>query len=206
VKPVAITEQERSAFSAIPAAARVGLTLDEFLEQCGDGAFLELVRGEVVQLAPAGGQHSRTGGRVYRLLDEFVEENDLGIVFNSDAGFILEQSPYTVRSPDVAFISKDRMTEEQIPAGYIPGAPDLAVEILSPTDTLQATEAKARMYLRAGAKLVLIMTPGDQTIRAYRPEGEVAVLGPDDELDADHPALPGFRCPVWKLFGPRRKE
>jgi Uma2 family endonuclease len=201
---MAITEQERYSLHDVPVAPTGGMTADEFLQCSEDGVFLELVRGEVVRLAPAGGQHSRTGGRVYRILDEFVEERDLGVVFNSDAGFILERDPFTVRPPDVAFIAKTRMTEDQIPVGFISGAPDLAVEILSPTDTLQAAEAKARMYLRAGAKLVLIMDPGDQTIRAYRPESEVVIFGPEDELNAE-PVLPGFRCPVWKLFGPRRK-
>jgi Uma2 family endonuclease len=74
------------------------------------------------------------------------------------------------------------------------------VEILSPTDSLKATERKILMYLRAGASVGWLLNPADASARVYRKDGTVQLLGLLDEIDAE-PVLPGFRCPVWKLFG-----
>ncbi|MBW3622100.1 MAG: Uma2 family endonuclease [Armatimonadetes bacterium] len=184
---------------SIPTAESNGLTPDQFLALCGDETYLELVRGEVVQLAPANFYHGRKALRAGRLLDEFAEAHDLGVVVGQDTGFILERDPYSVRAPDVAFVSKARLPED-LPERFFPGAPDLAVEILSPTDSLKAAEAKAMMYLRAGGTVVWILDPKDRSCRIYRRDESVRALGPDDEADAE-PVLPGFRCPVSHLFG-----
>jgi Uma2 family endonuclease len=128
-----------------------------------------------------------------------VEEHDLGEILSIETGFVLERDPYTVRAPDIAFLSKARADQDD-DNRFVTGAPDLAVEILSPTDSLKATERKALMYLRAGASVVWILNPLDTSARVYRKDGTVQLLGPLDEIDAE-PVLPGFRFPVWKLFG-----
>jgi Uma2 family endonuclease len=176
-----------------------GMTADEFLEFCGDEKFLELVRGEVVPVTLAGIEHNLIESEVYDRLKEFVKQGKIGFVLTGDAGFILERNPSTVRSPDVAFVSRERFDQVDDIKGFFPGAPDLAVEVLSPTDPLPATEAKARMYLRAGCLVVWILNPADHTLRIYRADAEPQILGPDGEADAE-PALPGFRCPVRDLF------
>jgi Uma2 family endonuclease len=177
-----------------------GMTPDEFLQFCGDDdGIYEMIRGEVVPLAPAGMEHSEIEGETFVLLRSFVKERDLGTVWMGGAGFILERDPFTVRSPDVAFVSKARIPAQHR-KGFFPGAPDVAVEILSPTDSLKSVEPKVLMYLRAGSGVVWVLNPRDQTLRIYRNGEETQVRGTNDEADAE-PVLPGFRCPVARLFG-----
>jgi Uma2 family endonuclease len=184
----------------VPTAELTGMPPDRFLQFCGDDdGIYEMIRGEVIQLAPAGMEHSEIEGETFVLLRSFVKERDLGTVWTGDAGFILERDPFTVRSPDVAFVSKARIPA-QLQKGFFPGAPDLAVEILFPTDSLKSVEPKVMMYLRAGSGVVWVLNPRDQTLRIYRNGEETQVRGPNDEADAE-PALPEFRCPVARLFG-----
>ena len=185
---------------AIPAAPREGMTPEEFQLLCGEDEFVELVRGEVISVPPAGEEHGDIEVETLFALKSFVNANDLGKVWPGDVGFILERDPFTVRCPDVAFVSKARFGDRKSSKGFFPGAPDLAVEILSPSDSLIAAEAKVRMYLRAVCAVAWIMNPQDRTVRVYRAGEEVRLLGPADELDAE-PVLPGFRCPVRRLFG-----
>jgi Uma2 family endonuclease len=176
-----------------------GLTPEEFMRLYSDEDYVELIRGEVVQLTPPGLRHGLIGEEVRDVLKPYVKIGNLGIVLSMEIGYVLEREPYTVRAPDVSFISQARLEQVEDEEKHFPGAPDLAVEILSPTDSLRATESKARMYLRAGGSVVWILDPKDKTLRIYRPDADPIVLGPDDEADAE-PALPGFRCNVGNLF------
>ncbi|MBW3622119.1 MAG: Uma2 family endonuclease [Armatimonadetes bacterium] len=176
------------------------MTADEFLEFCRNEKHLELVRGAVIQLSPSGIVHNQIESHASDLLKAFVMPRKLGVVWTGDAGFILERDPFTVRSPDLSFVRQERFEPVKHLEGFFPGAPDFAVEILSPTDSLKATEAKAQMYLRTGCSVVWILNPADFTLRIYRVGEAVRVLGLDDEADAE-PVLPGFRCPVRDLFG-----
>jgi Uma2 family endonuclease len=196
VEPVAPVEAPPS----IPLASLPGMTADEFLTYCSEVDFCELIRGEVVSVPPAGMEHVEIEGDAFVLLRSYSKANDLGVVLIGDIGYILERDPYTVRAPDISFLSKARLGDGKLPKGFCPGAPDFAVEILSPTDTLRTTEMKIQMYLRTGTKVAWIMNPGDTTIRVYRPGEEPKRFTVDEEIDAE-PALPGFRCTVWRLFG-----
>jgi Uma2 family endonuclease len=178
-----------------------GMTADEFLEFSGGESYLELVRGVVVQLSPASILLGRTAKRVHRTLDDFVETRGIGEVIGFETGFVLERGPDTVRAPDVAFLSNERLEAIEDESKFAPLAPDLAVEVLSPTDSVKAAGEKARMYLQTGSAVVWVLKPFDHTLRIYRPNTESQVLGPDDEADAE-PVLPGFRCPVRGLFPP----
>jgi Uma2 family endonuclease len=184
-------EDERT---AIPKGSTSGLTLQEFMDPPGD--FLELIRGEVVQWAPPGFDHGEIEGELFALLREYVRPRRLGRLV-TEADFIRKRDPFTARAPDVAFVSQRRVKETG--RGFYPGAPDLAVEILSPTETLIAAEAKARMYLRAGGSVVRILDPGDRTLRIYRPNQGPVLVGTD--AAAAEPALSGFRCVVRRFFG-----
>ena len=110
------------------------LTGDDLLRMPEEGKRFELVRGEMVEMAPPGIEHGKRSGRIFRLLDEFVEEQDLGTV-TVESGFYLERSPDTVRGPDVAFISKERLDPNAEVTGFGEIVPDLAVEVISPNDT-----------------------------------------------------------------------
>jgi Uma2 family endonuclease len=176
-----------------------GLTPEEFMHLYADEKFVELIRGEAVQLTPPGMEHAWLAGKIYAFLTAFVEENGLGLEGFVEAGFILEREPHTMRSPDVSFLPREKFKNAEDKSKYMLGAPDFAIEILSPTDSLRATESKARMYLRAGGGVVWILDPQGKTLRIYRPDAEPLVRERGDEADAE-PVLPGFRCPVERLF------
>jgi Uma2 family endonuclease len=130
------------------------ITAEEFarLPDPPDGSGQELVKGEVVTMPPPGGRHGACCSKVDRRLGTFVETNHLGTVCANDTGFIMERDPDTVRGPDIAFRSLDRLPE--IPEGYIPIPPDLAIEIVSPNDMFSRIQKRVRDYLKRGVRLV----------------------------------------------------
>ncbi len=108
-------------------------TADHLLSASGELGPCELVRGELIMMVPARFAHGRIEGTIYAALDRFVRSRDLGVVAPGDTGFLLERFPDTVRSPDVAFVCRQRIPSVP-PQGYFPGPPDLAVEICSPDE------------------------------------------------------------------------
>ena len=121
------------------------VSIDEFAEMPLEGTW-ELVDGEPIELTPAAGKSSRIGGRLYARLADHVEPNGLGWVFPAETGFVLFPDRTTVRSPDAAVVKRDRLPEP--PDSFVPLAPDLAVEVLSPSDRMAAALAKIAMYSR----------------------------------------------------------
>lgn len=174
------------------------MTAEEFLMMPDDGRRYELVRGELVELPQPGMVHGFVSMRIGRILDIFVEEHGLGIVV-TPAGFVIEIGPDTVRAPDVAFISFDRLPEGDLPTGFLDTTPNIVVEVLSPTDRQGAVNAKIRLWLDKGAELVWVLHPPTKTVRVCRPNAEDATLTAGDVLDAE-PVLPGFSAPVADLF------
>jgi Uma2 family endonuclease len=120
-------------------------------------------------------------------------------VFGADTGFILSRAPDTVRAPDIAFVAEGRF-ETGLPFGYVPFAPDLAVEIVSPSNTASELQAKVLEYLEAGTRLVWVIDPRRETVMVYRSRDDIRILGRDDELDAAD-VLPGFKLALSELFG-----
>jgi Uma2 family endonuclease len=114
-------------------------------------------------------------------------------------GFQLSVEPPTVREPDVAFIAADRLQPEGFGRGFWPGAPDLAVEILSPSNRATEIQAKVLEYLDAGTRMVWVIDPQSGTATAYRSREDIRLLGPGDALDGAD-VLPGFRLPLSELF------
>ena len=114
---------------------RTIFTSEEFFREYAhqDGNF-ELVKGEVIEMSPPGVGHGYIALNVGSEMRTFVRAHDLGIVM-VESGFRIERGPDTVRGPDVSFVVKERLADRRIPAGYFDGAPDLAVEIVSPSDT-----------------------------------------------------------------------
>lgn len=137
---------------------------------------------------------------ILRLLDPFVLAHGLGEVFADGVGYILARGPDLVRIPDVSFIARERLPAGVVPEGFIPGAPDLAVEIVSPGDRAEEIYGKVREYLGAGTRLVWVVWPRYRAVTAYTPDGQVRELGQDDELDGGD-VLPGFQARVAELFG-----
>jgi Uma2 family endonuclease len=174
-------------------------TADQLLRMPEDGCRYELVEGEISRMTPAGWKHGAVVTRISRLLDPFVEKHGLGVVLAGDPGFLLSRDPDTVRAPDVAFIRRQRLDEGDPAGGFWPGPPDLAVEVVSPGDTLGEVDAKARAWLAAGAKAVWVVAPQWRTVTVYRPPAEITTLSEGDDLTGDD-LLPGFHCTVGELF------
>ena len=174
-------------------------TADELFAMPDDGFRYELVEGELIRMAPAGAEHGRVAVRITAPLFMYVEAHDLGEVFAAETGFKLRSEPDTVRAPDVAFVRKARIKEGGMTEGYWAGAPDLAVEVLSPSDRRPAVEKKARHWLSAGARMVWVVSSRQRTITVYRSLTDIVVLTEKDTLDGGD-VVPGFRIAVVDVF------
>jgi Uma2 family endonuclease len=159
----------------------------------------ELVAGELKMMSPAGSRHGQIGMKLGILLGSHVLRHRLGIVFDADTGFRLKNEPDTVRAPDVAFVRAERVPAEGLPAGYFPGAPDLAVEIVSPSDSLMDVEDKVAEYLVTGSRLVWIVNPKHHRVTVHSLGARSRVIGVDDRLDGGD-VIPGFACDVREIF------
>lgn len=164
------------------------------------GKRFELVRGELVEMPGAGGIHAVIARLLFRLLDAFVIERQLGEVFQDGLGYVILRDPDIVRVPDVSFVSPARIPPGGTPLAYWPMAPDVAIEIVSPSDRAEDVHAKVLEYLKGGTRLVWVFWPGTQTVTVHAEDGTIRELGPADELDGGD-VLPGFRVRVAMLFG-----
>ncbi len=182
---------------AIRAEKRL-VTADELLTMPQPDGKTELVRGEIVFMPPTGYDHGVVAGEVFASIHAFCRQGGLGTATTAEAGFVLRRSPDTVRAPDAAFVSAERALRCR---GFFPGAPDLAVEVMSPDDALPEVEAKAREYLGAGSRLVWALDPERRVARVYRPDGSCELLTEDGCLLGED-VLPGFELSLAYVFGP----
>lgn len=175
------------------------LTAEElFLISSADGR-QELNRGTLVRMPPAGALHGRLAAHIGRLLEEHVEAHGLGIVCGADTGFILARDPDVVRAPDVSFVGRQRVPPSGAPESYWPFAPDLAVEIVSPSDRVDELDEKILQYFAAGTRLLWVFHPRHRSVHVYRSPTDALALGSSDELTGDE-VVPGFRCSVRRCF------
>lgn len=175
------------------------MTADELLCLPDDGMRHELIAGELRTMAPSGGQHGRVAIRLSTPLAQYVDAQNLGVVFGAETGFRLAEQPDTVRAPDVAFVRRERVEAVGDPVGYWPGAPDLAAEIISPNDLYTEVDEKVAVWLEYGTSIVLAVNPRRHTVAVHRPGGQVRLLTEDDELDGED-VVPGWKLPVRALF------
>src|SRR5215210_1587697 len=175
------------------------LTADELLRIPDDGYRYELVKGELLRMAPAGSEHGATIVNFTVPLAQHVKANNLGVVFGAETGFKIAVDPDTVRGPDVAFVRIDRIPEGSLPKGYFPGAPDLAVEVVSPNDTYGEVEDKVTEWLDARAQMVIVINPRNRTLKIYRSKTDVTVFTESDEFNCGD-VVKGFRCNVSEVF------
>jgi Uma2 family endonuclease len=176
---------------------RTLLTADE-LEQMpdDDSVQVELDEGELIIMPPAGPGHGSVEVRIARIIANYVEEHDLGEVYSGDTGFRLNDM--VVRAPDVAFVRKERI-EAIASEGFARGAPDLAVEILSPSNKPGQLERKIAQYFAAGCQTVWIVNRKQRTVEVLGLDGARRLLGSGDTITAPE-LLPGFAIQVAKLF------
>lgn len=175
------------------------MTATELLNLPQDGVRYELVKGELLQMSPAGSRHGRIANMMTFLLTQFVRQHKLGVVYAAETGFKLQENPDTVRAADAAFVTQKRIPSEGEPEGYWAIAPDLVVEVVSPSDSALLVQAKVTDWLEAGCRLVWVVYPDTRTVTEYRSLKEVQVLTADQSL-AGGEALPGFSCAIAEIF------
>jgi Uma2 family endonuclease len=175
------------------------LTAEEFLHLDDGGANTELVRGRVVEFTLPYTAHGYYCCRIATILGEFVNNHPLGRIGGGGAGVVTERNPDTVRGPDVAFYSYERIPRGPLPEGYWPAAPELVVEIRSHDDRWKDILRKVGEYVSAGVLTVAIADPQTQRIHLFSADREATVLNANEELTFPD-ILPGFAVPVKRLF------
>jgi len=174
------------------------VTGDELLGMGNIGP-AELVEGRIVLMSPTGYKHGRYEGRFYKYLEAFVEPKKLGEVFIGEVGIYIRRNPDTIRAADVAFISTERLAQQKQEEGFLEVAPELIVEVMSPSDRWSDVKQKLREYFSIGVKLVWVADPTDRTVEAYRSLTDLREFTEADTLTGDD-VLPGFSVPVASLF------
>lgn len=180
-------------------SATTPVTADQLSRMPDDGNRYELVAGELRKTLPAGWRHGAAGGNLHSLLGHHVIEQDLGKVLGAKPGFLLARDPDTVRAPDIAFLQKDRFEGRPPEEAFWPGAPDLAVEVVSPGDTTGEVDEKVMAWLDAGAVAVWVVNPKWRSVTVYRSATSIKTLTEKDDLEGEE-VVPGFRCRVADLF------
>ena len=176
------------------------ITTAEELWEAGDIGRCELVRGRLLMMTPASGEHGRVTMELAWRLASHVRQNDLGAVYAAETGFLIETNPDTVRAPDCAFIARDRVpTRGQ--RGFVTVVPDLAVETVSPAETSSDVFDKVQQWLSGGCRLVWVIDPQTKSTTVYTPDGQREVLQAGDVLTGGE-VLSGFELRVGDLFEP----
>ncbi len=172
------------------------VTVEEFWEEY-EGKPYELVHGRILAVSPTGFAHGATTSRIAALLRQFVDQHNSGEVLGAETGFQLDQ--HTLRGADCAFITRDKVESLIEPEKYIPFAPDLAVEVVSPNDKAHEIRDKVTLYRAAGTRIVWVIYPSLRKVDVYLPDGSAHEIDEAGALDGGD-VLPGLRIAVADLF------
>ena len=168
------------------------MTLEEFLESDLDR--FEYIKGELIPMPPTSIEHGNISSNIQWYLQSHVRANQLGRIYTSDTGFRVGER---ILMPDVAFISTSKLPDDRSGIFSIP--PELAIEVISPTDSTSKVVEKAFAYLDAGTQLVWILEPIGKTVTVYSSESDIELLTRNDTLTGED-VVEGFSCPVAQLF------
>jgi Uma2 family endonuclease len=174
------------------------LTFEDF-ELLDDDKKYEIIDGELYEVAPANPEHARIAYRIVAKVSQFDPELKLIEGFIADGPFRLVLETESVVVPDVAFMRVERMPPDAEIEKRVDQAPDIAVEIMSPSDRISVVMRKVMRYLEAGTLMVWLVDPAARTVTVYEPGGRAQVLDGDDHLDGGD-IIPGFSVPVRSLF------
>jgi Uma2 family endonuclease len=175
------------------------MTAEEMLKLPRGEFRYELIKGDLRQMSPAGHDHGRIGMELAMPLGHYVKRQKLGKVYLAETGFKLQSNPDTVRAPGIAFIRQERVEQAGSTTGYWIGAPDLAVEVISPGDAVGEVEEKVTEWLKAGTRMVWVISPKLKTVTVYRSLTNIVTLTEKDMLDGGE-VVPGFQIPVVEIF------
>jgi Uma2 family endonuclease len=175
------------------------MTADELLQMPKDGFRYELIQGELKKMSPAGSLHGSSAMNFAAFLTIYILKHNLGVVFAAETGFKIAVNPDTVIAPDFAFVRKENIPATGVPKGYWLGAPDLAVEVISPSDTKKEIQEKVEQWLTAGAKMVVLIYPSKKTLVVYRSLTSITTLKENDIFSGDD-VIDGLSCKVSDIF------
>ena len=175
------------------------MTAEELLDIPDDGFRYELVRGELVRMAPTKNYHGEIAAYVTGSLVPHVRRNSLGKVYTGEAGFTLASDPAHVRVPDIGFVQLQNIERIGRPDSLWPEPPDLAIEVISPSDRYSDVEEKVFDYLEAGTQMVIVLESRTRTAKVYRSRTDVTVLTEAGMLDGAD-VVPGWSMPVSEIF------
>ncbi len=168
------------------------MTLEEFLENDVEG--YEYIKGELVQMPDASRRHGEVNMNIIHYLYSYVRQHKLGRMYPAETSFKVGER---VLKPDVAFVSTERLTGDEDKGLPIP--PDLAIEVVSPTDILSRVVDKVLAYLDAGTRCIWVVEPKMKTVTVYQSATNIKILTCEDTLTGED-VVPGFSCPVELLF------
>ena len=171
---------------------KTDMTLEEFFESDLEG--FEYIKGELVPMPPTTGEHGDISSNIQWYLQSHVRTNQLGRIYTSDTGFRVGER---VLMPDIAFLSISQLPADRSTIFPIP--PELAIEVVSPTDSQSKVAEKSLAYLEAGTRLVWIIEPIAQTVTVYRSKTDIKTLTHNDTLTGED-VVEGFSCPIVLLF------
>lgn len=180
-------------------ATKTLMTADELLQMPKDGYRYELIEGELKRMSPGGYKHGVTIGRFTGRLQVYVEDNNLGEVCGAETGFLTSTNPDNIIAPDVAFISNQRASQITNPDSYSTIAPDLAVEVISPSETPKNIQKKVDKWFAFGVIVLILIDPKKRFVRVHRSSSNFVALHENDTLVLDD-ILPGFSFPISRLF------
>jgi Uma2 family endonuclease len=160
---------------------------------------VELVRGEIIEMTRPGARHGRLCVKISSLLENWSTRSGGYCILSNDPGVLTERNPDSVRGPDVLAIQTSRLPGGKLPTGWLTVAPDLIVEVLSPTDQWPAVLEKVTEFLRAGVQEAWVVDPEQQTVHVFRADVSPRIVHRGETL-ASEPLLPGFAVAAEQLF------
>ena len=175
------------------------LTADDYFRLPNLGRPTELVRGKVVTADMPGAMHGWVSAQIAFALMSFNERQRLGHVLMNNSGVVTTRNPDSVRGPDVAFYSYDRLPSDRLPVGYPDQPPELVFEVLSPSDRSSELKQKAVEYLDAGVRCVCIIDPAQETVVLYNQDRPPETLAGEALFEVAN-ILPGFSVPIRRFF------
>ena len=179
------------------------MTAEELLAMPEEECRYELVRGKLISRQWAGARDGIASSNILFNLYGYTKENNLGMTYPANVGFQIESDPDHVRAPSVAFVESERVevarSDEKYRDSYFPGAPDLAVEVVIPSDTYYYMNGKITDWLNAGTRMVIVVIADIPLVKVYRSLTDVSALTEADTLDAGD-VVPGWRMAVAEIF------
>jgi len=175
------------------------VTAEQLVDMPNNGFRYELVAGELRKMSPSGWKHGDVAIRVSARLIAHVEGLNLGKLFAAKSGFLIARDPDTVRAPDAALVLRQNLPDCHPEEAFWPGAPDLAVEVVSPGDRTGDVDEKVKAWFDAGSKSAWVVNPQWRSVTIFHSATDIRTLSEADEL-TDEDVLPGFRCRVAEFF------